>query len=181
MPTIRSISQLNEQAPQNEQTKRDVVKQLITRFPYKEYGISEDGRDGSLVVTFPGGMKIRMQRKTVEYYAEAAGLEQNDSLEPVAHAIDEVANSEIKERSAKLKDVTREFATSEYRPEKYSFGAYLLGQKKLSIDQIRALYDAYCDDDLSGLDAGMRKVYEKAVSYALAYYKFLVGMFAVIA
>lgn len=172
-----------QQSQQTQQPSGDVVKRLITRYPYKDYGLAQDGRDGALVVTFPNGMKIRVQPKTVEYYSQVAGG-QADFKDDYAAAMEKIRAAEesqdLRERTVKLKGIIRDFAQVEYKPEKYSFTAYVLGQNKLKFESIKAVYFAYASDDPGSIGPEDKKVYEKAIAYALAYYKFLVGMLTVI-
>ena len=183
MPTIKSTSELNEQQEQQSQhdmAKRDVVKQLLTRFPYKEYGVAEDRRDGSITATFPNGTKIRMQHDTIEYYANASQLEYDDDFNTVISDIDAAMNADTKQKVVKLKQIIRIMSSSEFKQEKYSLISYLLGQKKLTIEEVRKLYAAYSVNDPAGMDASLREVYDNAVMYSLLYYKFLIGMMTVI-
>lgn len=184
MPTISSIRSLFEQdQPQQDKPDDDLIRHIIMRFPYKDYGISQDEADKSLVVTFPGGMRIRMQQKSVEFYAQVtgAGADHRDDYAPVIAKLDEAEKmTDSGERTVKLKEVARYFAAVEYRPDKYSFIAYVVGQQKLTIDSMRAIYSAYASDDPSKLSPGDKKLYDKALTYALSYYKFLAGMLSVI-
>ena len=185
MPTLKSATALMEQGQpqQQQQPSGDVVKRLIARFPYKDYGMAQDGRDGALVVTFPNGMKIRVQSKAVEYYSQVAGG-QVDHKDDYSAAMEKIRAAEesqdLRERTAKLKDLIRYFAQLEYKQEKYSFTAYVLGQSKLPLEKIKAVYFAYAGEEPGQLAPDDRKIYEKALAYALAYYKFLIGMLTVI-
>jgi hypothetical protein len=184
MPTISSIRSLFEQEQtQQEKPETDLIRHIIMRFPYKDYGISQDDDDKSLVVTFPGGMRIRMQQKSVEFYAQVtgAGADHKEDYAPVISKLEEAEKmTDSGERTVKLKEVSRHFAAIEYRQDKYSFIAYVMGQQKLTVDSMRAIYTAYASDDPSKLSPGDKKLYDKALSYALSYYKFLAGMLSVI-
>lgn len=182
MPTLKSVNSLMEQAQQPSQSG-DVISRLITRYPYRDYGLALDGRDGALVVAFPNGMKIRVQSKTIDYYSRVFGgnADGKEDFAPVMSKIKVAEDSQdYKERTAELKEIIRYMARTEYKQEKYSFIAYVLGQQKLPVERAKAIYFAYADDSPEGLSSEDKKVYQKAVDYALAYYKFLVGMLTVI-
>ena len=180
MPTIKNVSFISEQdqrAPNG-----DAVQRLIARFPYKDYGITDDKGD-AIVVTMPGDMRIRMPRKTVEYYSKVAGgdVQAKEDYSPMMHKITAAASSKDgRERASRLKEIVRHFAPMEFKPEKYSFMAYVLGRPNLTVEQARSLHAAYADENPDGLPADERQVYDMAVDYALAYYKFLIGMLTVI-
>ena len=195
MPTIKNASDINEsqaqqtqvtQQPseQSEPPKSDaLVKGLIARYPYKDYGMVEDKRDGSLVVTFPNGMKIRMQGNTIEYYSQVAGgdIDGKEDYTPIAQKIQAALDSnDLKERTMKLKEIVRAMAATEFKIEKYSFVSYLLGQTKMQVDTIRTIYSAFATENPNSLSQPDKAVYEKALSYTLMYYKFLIGLLTVI-
>lgn len=178
MPTLKSISQLNEDQSQQAEPVADVVQSVITRFPYKEYGIAEDEGGNSVTITMPSGMRLRMLRKTIEYYGNIAALEQKSDFEASAGEIDKLGE-DIKERTEKLKDLTQQFAHIEFKPEKYAFASYILNANDLTLADVKALYVAYANDTAESLDPKLAKTYAKAIEYGLSYYKFLVGMLAV--
>lgn len=181
MPTIKSAALIREQEEQASQ-QGDVTDRLIARFPYKDFGIAGDG-DGALLVTLPGGVKISVQRKTVDYYSQVAGgdADGKDDYSSAMEKINAAAeSSNTAERTARLKEIVRYFAPMEFKAEKYSFTAYVLGQAKLTVDGVRNVYFAYAGDDTSKLTPDEKAVYDGGIAYALAYYKFLIGMLTVI-
>lgn len=188
MPTLKTASSLFEQEQQQQEQKQasegdGAIQKIIARFPYKEYGLSEDKRDNSLVVSMPNGMKIRVMAKTIQYYSDVAGgdMASENEHDLAMRAIEEAWKMEdVKHRTFKLKEVIKHFAQIEFKPDKYSFTAYLLGQTKLPLENIKELYFAYAADDASELDPELTKVYSNAISYCLSYYKFLAGMLTVI-
>lgn len=179
MPTVTTAFELNE-GQQTQESAPDVIKQVLLRFPYKEYGIAEDKRDGALVVTFPNGMKIRMHRTTVEYYGDMAQVEQKDDFTSSISEIDKALTMPIKDRAIELKKISKRMSHVEYKPDKYSFFAYILGNSKLPIESVKSLYMAHADENPETLDQELRGIYEKSINYCLMYYKFIIGMLAIL-
>ena len=70
MPTLKTL-RLNED--QQQPVQPVTVDKIITRFPYKEFGMAQNGKNGSLTVTLPNGMKIHMLAPAIKYYTEIMG------------------------------------------------------------------------------------------------------------
>lgn len=183
MPTLKSAVTLVEQQQEVQgDVHGDVVKKLILRFPYKEYGIAEDGSD-AIIVSMPGGMRVRMPRQTIDYYSKAVGgdVDGKEDYTPIMQKIDAAMKSKKdSDRVSLLKEIIRHFSDFEFKPEKYSFLAYALGRPGITIDQLKNVYAAYAGNDPSGLTQDERQIYDRSLNYSLSYYKFLIGALTVI-
>lgn len=179
MPTIQNARKIFEQQDHD----ANVVSSLITKYPYKEFGLEQDQEDGALVVTLPNGLKIRFMQSTIEYYSQVAGgqADYKDDYVSVLERIRSVeGESDVNKNAAAVKYATRYFSQIEYRPEKYSVLSFILGIDGITVESIKKIYDAFGKEDKDGLSKGELTNYADALEYSLEYYKFLVGMLTVI-